>query len=147
MLKRHQRIQMRNTRLTDPTLERTCVSMLYSNSLKKIFLVILGYNSAHLLIPSPLLVYLVCLVNFILYYLTVETYFYYWRGHMICLKKIPQDYLDDMLVRLAHHSAGIEGNTISLPATVSIILNGILPVSGGATVREFYEIENHKIIK
>jgi Fic family protein len=107
--------------------------------------VILGYNSAHLLIPSPLLVYLVCLVNFILYYLTVETYFYYWRGHMICLKKIPQDYLDDMLVRLAHHSAGIEGNTISLPATVSIILNGILPVSGGATVREFYEIENHKI--
>jgi len=61
------------------------------------------------------------------------------------LKKIPQDYLDDMLVRLAHHSAGIEGNTISLPATVSIILNGILPVSGGATVREFYEIENHKI--
>ena len=63
---------------------------------------------------------------------------------MICLKKIPQDYLDDMLVRLAHHSAGIEGNTISLPATVSIILNGTLPVSGGATVREFYEIENHK---
>ena len=145
MLKRHRRIQMRNTRLTDPTLERTCISMLYSNSLKKFFLVILGYNSAHLLIPSPLLVYLVCLVNFILYYLIVETYFYYWRSHMICLKKIPQDYLDDMLVRLAHHSAGIEGNTISLPATVSIILNGILPVSGGATVREFYEIENHKI--
>ena len=63
---------------------------------------------------------------------------------MICLKKIPQDYLDDMLVRLAHHSAGIEGNTISLPATVSIILNGTLPISSGATVREFYEIENHK---
>ena len=37
MLKRHQRIQMRNTRLTDPTLERTCISMLYSNSLKKFF--------------------------------------------------------------------------------------------------------------
>ena len=37
MLKRHQRIQMRNTRLTDPTLERTCISMLYSNSLKKNF--------------------------------------------------------------------------------------------------------------
>ena len=63
---------------------------------------------------------------------------------MICLKKIPQDYLDDMLVRLAHHSAGIDGNTISLPATVSIILNGTLPISSGATVREFYEIENHK---
>ena len=60
------------------------------------------------------------------------------------LNKIPQDYLDDILVRLAHHSAGIEGNTISLPATVSIILNGTLPISSGATVREFYEIENHK---
>ena len=60
------------------------------------------------------------------------------------LNKIPRDYLDDMLVRLAHHSAGIEGNTISLPATVSIILNGTLPISSGATVREFYEIENHK---
>ena len=45
------------------------------------------------------------------------------------LNKMPQNYLDDMLVRLAHHSAGIEGNTISLPATVSIILNGTLPIS------------------
>ena len=60
------------------------------------------------------------------------------------LKTFSQDYLDDILVRFAHHSAGIEGNTISLPATVSIILNGTLPTSGKATVREFYEIENHK---
>lgn len=60
------------------------------------------------------------------------------------LDTFSQDYLDDILVRLAHHSAGIEGNTISLPATVSIILNGTLPTSGKATVREFYEIENHK---
>lgn len=60
------------------------------------------------------------------------------------LNKFTQEYLDDILVRLAHHSAGIEGNTISLPATVSIIVNGTLPTSSGATVREFYEIENHK---
>lgn len=60
------------------------------------------------------------------------------------LHTFSQDYLDDILVRLAHHSTGIEGNTISLPATVSIILNGTLPTSGKATVREFYEIENHK---
>ena len=59
-------------------------------------------------------------------------------------KSITSDYLEDILVRLAHHSAGIEGNTISLPATVSIIVNGTLPMSGKATVREFYEIENHK---
>ena len=60
------------------------------------------------------------------------------------LHTFSQDYLDDILVRLAHHSAGIEGNTISLPATVSIIVNGTLPMTGKATVREFYEIENHK---
>ena len=57
---------------------------------------------------------------------------------------LTRDYFDDILVRLAHHSAGLEGNTISLPATVSIIVNGTLPISSGVTVREFYEIENHK---
>lgn len=62
----------------------------------------------------------------------------------IYLITLTRDYFDDILVRLAQHSAGIEGNTISLPATVSIIVNGILPISSGATVREFYENENHK---
>lgn len=57
---------------------------------------------------------------------------------------LTRNYFDDILVRLAHHSAGLEGNTISLPATVSIIVNGTLPISSGVTVREFYEIENHK---
>lgn len=50
-----------------------------------------------------------------------------------------QDYLDDILVRIA----GIEGNTISLPETVSIILESTLP-RNGKSIREFYEIENHK---
>lgn len=56
---------------------------------------------------------------------------------------ISQDYLDDVLVRMAYHSSGIEGNTISLPQTVSIILEGTLP-SSSKSIREFYEIENHK---
>lgn len=53
------------------------------------------------------------------------------------LKTFPQDYLDDILVRFAHHSAGIEGNTISLPATVSIIVNGTLPMSGKVLLQSF----------
>lgn len=57
---------------------------------------------------------------------------------------LPKDYLDDILVRLAHHSAGIEGNTITLPETVTIILAETLPKGSGASIREFYEIENHK---
>ncbi|MBP2621917.1 Fic family protein [Streptococcus panodentis] len=54
-----------------------------------------------------------------------------------------QDYLDDVLVRIAYHSSGIEGNTISLPETVSIILENTLP-GKHKSIREFYEIENHK---
>lgn len=52
-------------------------------------------------------------------------------------------YLDDVLVRMSYHSSGIEGNTISLPETVSIILENALP-TGRKSIREFYEIENHK---
>ena len=54
-----------------------------------------------------------------------------------------QDYLDDILVRMAYHSSGIEGNTISLPETVSIILESTLP-GKHKSIREFYEIVNHK---
>lgn len=60
------------------------------------------------------------------------------------LDRFTSDYLDDILVRLAHHSTAIEGNTISLPETVSIILHNTLPSSSGASVREFYEIDNHR---
>ncbi|MGT2982025.1 cell filamentation protein Fic [Streptococcus azizii] len=55
----------------------------------------------------------------------------------------PQKYLDDTLVRMAYHSSGIEGNTISLPETVSIIIENSLP-GNHKSIREFYEIENHK---
>lgn len=59
-------------------------------------------------------------------------------------QRFSQNYFDDILVRLAYHSAGIEGNTISLPGTVSIIMHRTLPTSDKATVHEFYEIENHQ---
>ncbi|MDR3156844.1 MAG: Fic family protein [Lactobacillales bacterium] len=57
--------------------------------------------------------------------------------------KYSQEYLDDVLIRMAYNSSSIEGNTISLPQTVSIILEGTLP-SKGKSIREFYEIENHR---
>lgn len=58
------------------------------------------------------------------------------------MTRFSNDYLDDILVRMAYHNSAIEGNTITLPETVSIILEGTIP--GSKTVREFYEIENHK---
>lgn len=35
---------------------------------------------------------------------------------------VSQDYLADLLVRMAYHSSGLDGNTTSLPQMVSIIL-------------------------
>lgn len=60
------------------------------------------------------------------------------------IKKMTSDYLEDVLVRLAHHSSAIEGNTITLPETVTIILHHTLPGNGNITRREFYEIVNHE---
>ena len=58
------------------------------------------------------------------------------------IEKLTKEYLDDLLVRLAHHSSAIEGNTITLNQTVSIIVNDTIP--GSINKREFYEVENHK---
>ena len=41
------------------------------------------------------------------------------------LKTLSQDYLDDILVRLTHHSAGIEGNTISFTIRVAGYFRGL----------------------
>ncbi|MFT8356238.1 MAG: Fic family protein [Bifidobacterium aquikefiri] len=59
-------------------------------------------------------------------------------------KTLSQAYADDVLVRLAYNSSAIEGNTISLSETVSIILENTISTSSGHSIREFYEIENHK---
>lgn len=56
--------------------------------------------------------------------------------------KYTQDYLNDILIRIAYHSSAIEGNTITLPEVSNIFLERSLPKY--KTIREFYEIENHK---
>ena len=56
--------------------------------------------------------------------------------------KYTQDYLNDILIRMAYHSSAIEGNTITLSEVSNIFLERSLPKY--KTIREFYEIENHK---
>ena len=55
---------------------------------------------------------------------------------------MPKDYIDDLLVRLAHHSSAIENNTITLQETVSILIYNTVP--NKASLREVYEIDNHR---
>lgn len=52
-------------------------------------------------------------------------------------------YAEDVLVRLAHHSAAIEGNTFTIAETVTLLVDELLP-RGGLSVREFYELANHR---
>ena len=61
---------------------------------------------------------------------------------MNVMNNLTSEYLDDVLIRLAHHSSAIEGNTISLADTVSIILHHTIP--GTPSKREFFEVENHR---
>lgn len=56
---------------------------------------------------------------------------------------LPKDYLDDLLIRMTHHSSAIENNTITLGETVSILLHRIIP--GKVSVRNFFVIENHRM--
>lgn len=52
------------------------------------------------------------------------------------------EYTQDYLVRMAHHSTAIEGNTLTQEQTALILLNGI--ISGNVLEREFYEVRNYK---
>jgi Fic family protein len=51
-------------------------------------------------------------------------------------------YAEDVLVRLAHHSAAIEGNTLTLADTITLLVDERVPVAG-TPVRELYEVANH----
>lgn len=58
------------------------------------------------------------------------------------IKLFSREYMDDLLVRLAHHSSAIEGNTITLNESIAILLNDFIPRE--MLKKEFYEVENHK---
>src|SRR5690625_2528005 len=60
------------------------------------------------------------------------------------VNKMTADYLKDVLVRLAHHSSAIEGNTITLPETATILLEQTLPNNSKITKREYFEVLNHE---
>lgn len=56
--------------------------------------------------------------------------------------RLSNEYMEDIFVRMSHHSSAIENNTITLPETVSIILHNTVP--NKVSLREVYEIDNHR---
>lgn len=60
------------------------------------------------------------------------------------IDQLPSDYISDVLVRMAHHSSAIEGNTISFADTATLLLDKKIPKDLEAELREVYEITNHE---
>ena len=58
------------------------------------------------------------------------------------LEQFTGEYIDDLNVRMTHHSNAIEGNTLTLNETATIILGST--ISGGKSIREVFEVLNHK---
>ena len=58
------------------------------------------------------------------------------------IKNINYEYFLDLSVRITYHSNAIEGNTLTLNETATIILDSTIP--GGKSIREVFEVLNHK---
>ena len=57
------------------------------------------------------------------------------------LEQFTEEYIDDLNVRMTHHSNAIEGNTLTLNETATIILDDTIP--NAMSKREFLEVLKH----
>ena len=55
---------------------------------------------------------------------------------------LSNDYFSDLLVRMAHHSTAIEGNTLTQGETKSILIDNYIPRA--MNMRELNEVLNYK---
>ena len=58
------------------------------------------------------------------------------------MEKLPFEYMEDILVRIAHHSTAIEGNTLTQAETISILIHNFIPRD--MSEREYYEVKNYR---
>ena len=64
--------------------------------------------------------------------------------NIIDVYSLPQDYFDDLMVRMAHHSTAIEGNTLTQGETKSVLIDGYVPRA--INLRELNEVLNLSLI-
>ena len=57
------------------------------------------------------------------------------------LTNFSKDYIEDLNIRITYHSNAIEGNTLTLNETATIILDDTIP--NAMSKREFLEVLNH----
>ena len=62
--------------------------------------------------------------------------------NIIDISSLPKDYFDDLMVRMAHHSTAIEGNTLTQGETKSVLIDGYVPRA--INLRELNEVLNYK---
>ena len=55
---------------------------------------------------------------------------------------LPTDYIDDLNIRMTHHSTAIEGNTLTLDETRDLLLEGVTPTRS-VSIREIHEITSN----
>jgi len=55
------------------------------------------------------------------------------------LINLHEDYLDDLNIRMTHHSTALEGNTITLDETRDLLIDGVSP-NRSVNIREIHEI-------
>ena len=55
---------------------------------------------------------------------------------------LSEDYLSDLMVRMAHHSTAIEGNSLTQGETKSVLVDGYIPRA--MDMRELHEVLNYK---
>lgn len=58
------------------------------------------------------------------------------------MEKLPFEYMEDILVRMAHHSTAIEGNTLTQAETISILIHNFIPRD--MSEREYCEVKNYR---
>lgn len=56
--------------------------------------------------------------------------------------QITDEYLDDLMVRMAHHSTAIEGNSLTQGETKSVLIDNYIPRA--MDMRELHEVLNYK---
>lgn len=59
------------------------------------------------------------------------------------MERLTPEYAEDLLVRIAHHSSAIEGNSLTVPDAITLLVDELIP-SGGKPMRELYEVANHR---